>query len=82
MPYKNYMTEEEFHNNCSYWGAVENELSRRYNPNPWLFKSGHLLCPQSKRYAFTYRNFDDSEHLHFEVSFDSEKPVFRFPGSR
>ena len=31
-------------------------------------------------FLFTGRAW--SEHLHFEVSFDSEKPVFRFPGSR
>lgn len=82
MPYKNYMTEEEFHNNCIYWGAVENELSCRYNPNPWLFKSGHLLCPQSKRYAFTYRNFDDSEHLFcFVEEIASAKSVCVRPSS-
>lgn len=78
MPYENYLTEEEFHEMCFYWGCIERELDSRYKPNPWIFKVGYRLCPNEEKYTFTYRNFDDSQHLHFQFSCKDGKPSFRF----
>lgn len=82
MPYENYMTEDEFHRNCAFWAVIEKELNSRYHPNPWVFKYGCRPHPFTKEYAFTYRNFDNSNHVHFQVSFEDGTPSFHFPGSR
>ena len=79
MPYKNYLANEEFHEDCPFWGAIEREISRRYKPNPWIFKAAYRLFPDTQEYAFTYRNFDDSQHLHFDVVYKEGQLQFRFP---
>lgn len=81
MPYENYKTVEEFHENCHFWGIIEQELRRRFQPNPWLFESGYRLFPQTQEFCFIYRNFDGSKHLCFDFSYHNGQSIFRFPPS-
>lgn len=70
MPYENYLTEEDFRSRCDFWGAIENKLNEKFQPNPWIFNVGYRLYPQTHEYALTYQTFDGSKHLSFFVAYD------------
>lgn len=70
MP-RNYPSIEEFQTECVFWGDIEKRVAAKFTPNPWVFKSAYQPNPQETYYVVTYRNFDDSEELHFTYKYDN-----------
>lgn len=73
-----YCSLEKYQEHCLFWGDLEQCLNKKFKPNPWLFKCGQEVLPGGKKYAITFKNFDDSKHLHVTVDYADGKFKYTF----
>lgn len=58
-----YFTEAEYQEHCWASGAISLEVSKRFDPNPWIFKVCFRPNPCEKRFIVVFRNFECTKEL-------------------
>lgn len=58
-----YFTEAEYQEYCWAYGGISLELSKRFNPNPWIFKVCFRPDPHENRFIVVFRNFECTKEL-------------------
>lgn len=73
-----YRTEDEYKEHCWAHGGMSLELSRRFDPNPWIFKVCFRPNRSENRFIVVFRDFECTKELTVTCTLEGKSESYTF----
>ena len=73
-----YFTEAEYQEHCWAYGAISLEISKRFDPNPWIFKACFRPDSRENRFFVVFRNFECTKELTVTYTLEDGSESYTF----
>ena len=73
-----YFTEAEYQEHCWAYGGISLELSKRFDPNPWIFKACFRPDSRENRFFVVFRDFECTKELTVTYTLEDGSESYTF----
>lgn len=73
-----YRTENEYKEHCWAYSSISLELSKRFDPNPWIFEVCFRPDLQENRFIVLFRDFECTQELTVTYTLEGEAESYTF----